>query len=273
MRNEDQRRKPFERITNSASGAPISEAEYQELELEVAAIEAAYARPDRWWVLYLQARQSWQRLAWTCLVLLAFPGPAAFGQSYRLEAREEAGWLLVKSEGDVTVYRRPVEGRTIDEIRILASFNVARPTLMRLLGRVDRYPEWVYKCEEAELVSRVDEHDFIYYTAIQLPWPVSDRDVVLHSVQWTDEETGDIMSHSTDVASKYPAVSDHERMAAFDSLWRITDRGAHLTYIDYTVQTDPGGTLPKWLVNLAVASGPLQSMIALKMLVETPSPR
>ncbi|MEP6617218.1 MAG: lipid-binding protein, partial [Ginsengibacter sp.] len=113
------------------------------------------------------------------------------------------------------------------------------------------------------ILKRVNDNDFFYYIESSLPWPLSNRDAIIHLTMIPDT-----VHH----ALKINAYSEPSYMSKKDGLvripfskgsWYVTETANKLN-IDYTFEVDPGGTLPAWLVNMLADKGPYESFLKLK---------
>jgi hypothetical protein len=57
------------------------------------------------------------------------------------------------------------------------------------------------------------------------------------------------------------------RVPFFDGSWKI-NKGVNVLKVTYTLRIDPGGLVPAWLANLAMAEGPFVSFQKLKKQLE-----
>ena len=67
-----------------------------------------------------------------------------------------------------------------------------------------------------------------------------------------------------------PEKKNIVRVSSSSGKWTITPLPNKAVRIDYILETDPGGALPAWLVNLFVTKGPLETFRKLKQQVEKP---
>jgi hypothetical protein len=58
------------------------------------------------------------------------------------------------------------------------------------------------------------------------------------------------------------------RIQRSSGLWHITPVDATHVRVEYTLQVDPGGWIPAWLVNMVASTGPYQSFIGLRKQVK-----
>jgi len=154
-------------------------------------------------------------------------GMIAFTAFYSttLPAQNESlkGWVLQEEKTNLKVYTRPDERSGIKEVRIIATIKTTIPSLMAALNDVDGYTEWVYKCEQPKKLTVNSPQDFYYYTKTDLPFPVADRDLVVHSKQWKDAQTGVVYSRSVASPNYISKEKDVVRIQTFESFWHITD--------------------------------------------------
>ncbi|PSR14131.1 MAG: hypothetical protein DA408_17295 [Bacteroidetes bacterium] len=193
------------------------------------------------------------------------------GATLRAAATFEApvfSWKLMKSTNNIKVYQRSSDQSSIDEIRIKAVFKTELNHFLTLLSDASRYPEWVFKCSGSRRVRTVSPTEFYYYVLTDFPWPLADRDLVVHSTQHHDPVTGDLILTSRSAPKFVEEVSNVVRIQLFATTWRVTTPQPNQVNIDYQVVTDPAGSLPDWVVNLGLTRGPLQTMINFTELVE-----
>ncbi len=172
---------------------------------------------------------------------------------------ETTDWELVVSKGGINIYTRPNLNSGVDEVRITTQIKSSLQGIMALLGDVREYPNWVFKCIMAKRLKTVSEQEYYYYTQSDMPFPMKDRDLVIHSRQWQDKN-GVVYSRSEGVPD---FISDDENMVrikSFEANWKIAPAKDGTVDLDYTVKIDPGGNIPAWVSNLVITKGPLKTM-------------
>jgi len=190
------------------------------------------------------------------LLLLFISSVNLAGQNF-----DKTDWVLSTTEDNLKLYTRDSDQSGVKEVRIKTEIANTLEELMSVLGNVSKYESWVYKCSEAKMVKIVTENDYYYYSRYDLPFPLSDRDIVVRSRQW--EKDGIFYSHSTLSRNMVSAKKSIVRIQEFDAHWRITPKTNGVLEIDYVVQTHPGGSLPNWAINLGIAKGPIETMKSL----------
>lgn len=180
---------------------------------------------------------------------------------------QKGEWKLAKSENGVKVFTRAVEGEKVKQFR--AEFEV-RSTLekaMEILDDIERYPSWQDNCEDAELVKSIDDSNFIARYTSDTPWPFTDRDIVLRFKRMPIENNR-LVYDITNAAGAFPEQSGYVRIPQAGGKWEIVRRDDGMLAVSYQFSADPGGSIPKWLVNMFIVQGPHNSMVRMRELLE-----
>lgn len=177
---------------------------------------------------------------------------------------EDMGWELKRDKGGIQVFMREVQDSKIKELKFTTEIEASLNAIGAILTDVEGFDNWVYASVTSETIKKISDTEVYYYTEIDFPWPLSNRDLVLHSVFWQDEKTHAIHSNTTSVHWMEPEKEDIVRITKAELRWSFTPIGNGKIRIDYYLNSDPGGNIPAWMVNFAADQGPLQTMIKFK---------
>jgi hypothetical protein len=175
-------------------------------------------------------------------------------------------WRLAKETDDMKVYYRTVPESNINEVKITTTFNASMSTIVSVLTDVNDYPKWVYKASESNIVNRISPFEMNYYNKLDFPWPLSDRDIVVHSRISQDAKTKVVYSISEANSKLLPLKKDLVRMKEFKSKWTFTPKGASVLG-EYEFTSNPAGNIPTWMINLALDEGPVRTIQNFKKLI------
>ena len=175
------------------------------------------------------------------------------------EVQSQDSWELVSSEQNIEVFTKKNNQSGLKEVRVKVVFDSSIETLMKELNDVSSYTEWVYKCNVSKKLEKNNNQDYVYYTESQMPALIDNRDLIVHSRQWTDEY-GVTWSVSKSKPHFVPEETGIVRVTDFESKWKIQSLSDGRTLVDYTVSTDPGGNLPNWVINMGITVGPVKTM-------------
>lgn len=173
---------------------------------------------------------------------------------------------LKRDSDGIKVYTCKTEEEKFRLLR--AEFELNDISILELkdfLWNVPNYVSWQYNMVESEMISRSGEDEMAYRSVVDAPWPVEDRELVLKVKMEDGPSTTQIFIHSFDYEKSIPA--DLVRVPFFDASWKILKLDTSLK-VTYTLRIDPGGAVPAWLANLAMAEGPFISFKKLKEQLE-----
>ena len=177
-------------------------------------------------------------------------------------------WELKKDSDGISVWWRATEGTDIKELKIQLEVNASLNTIAAVMSDVPKYEEWVYSTEKSVVVEQ-EGNDLIYYNIMDFPWPMDDRDLVMWTDLKQDTLTKVITSNSSAVPEKVPYDDDLVRVEMTETCWTVTPLGDNRAKINYTLISDPGGSIPAFLTNIAADYGPYKTMKAFRKRVQS----
>ncbi len=172
-----------------------------------------------------------------------------------------AEWDEVGTKAGVHVQRKVMPNSPLFAFRGEGVFDVEIERLVSVLKTAEIAVEWVDLMTEHRVVKQVSANTHLIYESYGLPWPISDRDYLMHEVKNYDESERvfTIRYESVEDAST-PIKGDHVRAIAYRTFWRLTMLDAQRTRVEVEVFTDPKGTLPAWLINLIQKDWPWKTI-------------
>jgi hypothetical protein len=177
-------------------------------------------------------------------------------------------WKLSKNKNGISVYLSSVKGSDYKIIKVECTFEGTYDKLVAILKDVSHHKDWVYNNKTAWVVKTVSPNEFYYYTETTLPWPSSNRDVVVHTTITRDSLNRFLRIRSVDHTGMVEEKSGKVRVANSDVNWVVTAPTATTIHIVYSMEADPGGSIPAWLVNSFADKGPYESFIKLQALLK-----
>lgn len=188
-----------------------------------------------------------------------------------LQAQSSDNWVLRGEKDDVQVYYRQTSD--VHEIKLVTTIRTSLAGIVQLFDDVPSYPQWGYHLMEARLVKRVSETEMYYYSRFDFPWPLSDRDLIMHTQLKQDPNTRTVTSVSVAVPDMLPEVEGVVRIRKAHSKWVICPAKPGVLNVEYYLYSHPGGQLPGWLINMAVDIGPRESIKKMRALLLDPTYR
>jgi uncharacterized protein YndB with AHSA1/START domain len=165
---------------------------------------------------------------------------------------ENAGWALVVERNGIEVYARSLPGSPVKEVR--ATMEIAAPParVFAILLDSDRFVEFMPYIIEVQTVARDSTAVWYLYQRISPPF-VSDRDYTLRHQSFEEPQRSRYELRWEAANRRGPPARDgvvRIEICTGSYIVEGLDGGAR-TRLTYQLHTDPGGSLPKWLVNRA----------------------
>jgi hypothetical protein len=198
--------------------------------------------------------------AFCCSLLLCFVCTKA-------QVPEQKDWHLSKQKNGIKVYTAPGGYDGLKLIKVSAEMSGSLQKVKQIFTDIPNQKEWVYGTRKAYLVKKQDENNLFYYNETGLPWPASNRDVLIHMV--LEEEPGlkSLLVRQEAEPGMLPANKGLVRVKHLLGLWRFTEVGNNKLMAAYSLDIDPGGSLPAFVVNMLIAKGPYETFIKLQQLL------
>lgn len=177
---------------------------------------------------------------------------------------DDAGWVFKSEKEGVKVYYRHTT--SVHELKLTTTIQTTVHGLIKLFAEAEHYPKWGYRILEARLLHRVSETEFYYYTLIDFPWPLSDRDIVMHARLHQNKDLS-VVSSSKATPDYIPEVPGVVRIRESKTRWTLRPGPNGQLFTEYIVSGNPGGSIPDWAVNMALESAPLNTIRNIRKVV------
>lgn len=198
-----------------------------------------------------------------CVLLLA----VCCSESFAAE-KEEAKWDLAKDKKGVKVYLRKVEGSDFKEFKGVLTLKASLASLVGLVRDVETSPDWVENCHRSELLERINANETYTYSLSKAPWPVKNRDTIVHNVISRDQGTGAVTIRQTAKPDYIPEKKNIIRVQRLEGFWQFTPQDEGSVEVVYQALSDPGGDIPVWLVNSSLVSQPYKTLLKMQEMVK-----
>ena len=179
---------------------------------------------------------------------------------------------VVLVEDGITVESDSEEGRALPIMIGTTTMDADAEQVASWVTAVHTYVDWQHNCEEARVLMQPDGSR-LTYNRIASPWPVSDRDVVLRSSREKLEGGGIRLEFRSTKDADLDTPRGVVRMPRLHGSYVLTPTAEGGTHVIYTVDSDPGGSLPAWLIKQAGKDLPYRTLKNLKERAEAgPAP-
>ena len=181
-----------------------------------------------------------------------------------IQAAGESAWKEVVVDQGVTVWSRDRSGRVLPELRARGQIYGELFHVMAVILDNERSCEWVPNCTESQEIKRLDARTTWVYSVTNSPWPVSDRDTVVKVVAETIEPNHKYLVLMHAQPDLLPLVEGRVRIPYSKIYFLLQRVNADTIEIEYGLNVDPGGVLPKWMVRRTARDTLIETITALE---------
>lgn len=191
---------------------------------------------------------------------------AVFSLLFFLPLSAQKEWSLKKDKNDIKIYTKSVESSKIKAYKVEMTVESSLDKVKDIIIDGDQLHVWNYKAIDSKLLEKSSEDTYLIWMALNLPWPLRNRDFVA----WLklNRISEDILRIDIVAASdQYEVQEGYLRMMNFEGYWLLEQQG-NMLKITHQMYGDPGGNLPSWFVNSTIARAPYYNFLALKEKVQ-----
>ena len=176
-------------------------------------------------------------------------------------------WEMKQDKDDIQIYTSDVAGSKYKAVRGVSIISGELSSFVALVLDLEACSEWADLCETSRQVESVSVTESFVYTLNNLPFPVSDRDVVA-LVTWEQNPTTKKVS-MTSIAtdSKLVEVGRAVRIQDAVTQWHFTPMKNNKVLVESFGHIDPNGATPAWLTNQLLVSSPFKSMDNMRRII------
>lgn len=164
-------------------------------------------------------------------------------------AADDPSWKLQSSSEGIALYRSSLRGSGLVPVKGTMSIPGTIAELSLVLEDIPRRQQWVGNRIESRLLERASDYDQVEYLHVDLPWPVQNRTALIRARVVVSDDRRTATIHAQSIAS-HPAdkLPKLVRAEVAPSTLQMTQAPGHVEIVAL-VFIDPGGLIPKWLVN------------------------
>ena len=179
----------------------------------------------------------------------------------------EIQWKQVKDQHGIQVYTRTIEGFNIIEFKGITRIETSMASLLALIRDIEATPQWVANCTESKILKRISDNETYTYSLSNAPWPVQNRDAVVHNVISIDPKTSVVTVRQTGHPDYMKEKKKVIRVRRLEGFWQFTPKEQGQIEVVYQLLSDPSGKIPAWLINASIVSQPYETLLSMKKIV------
>ena len=186
-------------------------------------------------------------------------------------------WNLEMDKNGIKVYLKELKTKDIKAFRGTVSINASVDSLLAVIMDIDACTDWLQYCENPLILERINFSESYHYLINDLPFPVIDREFILHTKISRNPVSGAITIYSESRPDYCLQLQTSDCQLIKDSCLVLVEhsQGTYLleavkkgvTKVTWTQYTNPGGYIPAWLVNKIIRQVAYNTMQGLRVKV------
>lgn len=159
------------------------------------------------------------------------------------------GWIKQYNKKGVQVHTKAQEGTAVKMIKISTTFDdISMDVLYDTLHDPEYRKLWDNMMAEDYGLCQINSNCDVCYYAVKCPTPLRNRDFVFQRYWSKDDDNFIICNHSVQHKDA-PIKKEYIRGSSIITGYIGKQNGSNGCHFTYLTQTDPKGSIPKWMVN------------------------
>lgn len=177
-------------------------------------------------------------------------------------------WKFVKIKDNVQIFTRKEAGKSLKYIKGVAEIKESSEKVFALIEDVNHTEWWDSNLSQIKVLLYEKNKRAQYYLVYDMPWPFKDRDLYVNVTTTIIHATGESKISAVPLNGGTPESKDLIRIKDYRQVWTVRPLGKNRTHIELEFYVDPVDNLPNWLINMAFIDSPINSIKAVKQIME-----
>jgi hypothetical protein len=179
---------------------------------------------------------------------------------------EDASWLLVKDKQGVKLYTASIDGSDYVAVKAVTQIDASMETMVAVLGDGEGCNQWRELCQSSRVLKTLPDSQRTIYMVLNMPWPLADRDMVIHSRATLDTESKAFTVNFTSAQDSYP-MQEYVR-AISSGRYHIRPTSQQQVEFSMVMHTELGGNLSPSIINDRLVKNTLADVARLVRIAE-----
>lgn len=173
-------------------------------------------------------------------------------------------WELKKSENGIQVFLRNTKNSAVKSFKGVMTVDGRLSSIVAVLEDIDSYPRWLFSCKSAKTLQQRSDTAVVNYIVTDMPWPVADRDSIVGASRSQNKSSKLIEIKLLAEPKLIPEVAGKVRIETMQGRWLLRPAGPGKINVIYEMTVDPGGNVPKWIVNAMSVDLPFNTLSGIR---------
>lgn len=180
-------------------------------------------------------------------------------------------WLLKSDKEGIKLYSKPISPEGTIQIRVVSSTTANINAVLKTSQDLSNLKERILNTQSVTILKQITPNDAYYQLISDYPWPISDRDAIMHNMITQNPSTKVIKTDAYSTPSYIAEDKNYVRIYTWETHSIISPKPNATVEIDYWFKYNAGGDVPAQAVESATQE---RTIIGMKKFIElTHSPK
>jgi len=172
----------------------------------------------------------------------------------------QTNWEIAKNKEEIQIWVRNYKDSPYKEYKATTQI---KTSLKKVIQELLEAPTYTENCEDGvSHLIYIDNMEYFFYVRNEFPWPIKDRDVV-SKLTIENISSDKVKLHIEAAYDALPIVKGTLRIQDLSGYWLLEEKDDTVT-ITQQLYINPEGSLPPFIVNSLLVTGPFKTFLALK---------
>lgn len=175
-------------------------------------------------------------------------------------------WKLESDKDGIRVYSNKNDKARFKSFKANTIIDGNVEAFVAVLQDIPNYSKWLKDMQDPELLKRIGDTVQIYYGNSSVPYPFDDRDgIYLNKFSWNSKNKE--LTVNIKLLPEYLGLKKNRVRVKGSGYWRVRSLPTGKLDVTLSMQVDPGGEIPAWLVNMFVFKTPVNTLEGLRKVI------
>ncbi len=174
-------------------------------------------------------------------------------------------WQISSNSDNITLWTKDYPNSEVKQFKLKTIIKADFDKVYALLKDVENMHLWYDRVNGVTLLQKISPNEGIYLLEYGLPFPFENRIATIRGVIDYNKTSGKLTVYTN--YNPFTVPSNKSKMFLIKDIassWEVTKLDDGKIEILHSGHMNPGGNIPKWLINEGVSSGPVKTIKAFK---------
>lgn len=186
--------------------------------------------------------------------------------SVRMSGQKD--WEISSDDDNITLWTKDFPKSEIKQFKLKTVIKADFEKVYALLKDVENMHLWYDKVNSVVLLQKSSSNEGIYLLEYGLPFPFENRIATIRGIIDYNKNNGKLTVNTNYYPFSIPSSkSEMVVIKNISSHWEVNKLDDGKIEIIHSGHMNPGGNIPKWLINEGVTTGPIKTIKAFKKML------